>query len=70
MRLWAAEKLLRSHLPPEAPLKLTQVYEAESRQWKVLVQFVRENGPPILIGSELLEEFPSELMIAQAMLVA
>ncbi|WP_130214504.1 hypothetical protein [Bradyrhizobium genosp. SA-3] len=62
--------MLRSHLPPDTPLKLTRVFEAETRQWKVLVQFVRENGPPVLIGSEPLEDFPSELMIAQAMLVA
>lgn len=69
MRLFKAEKELRSHLPPEAPIQLIQVWSHDSQQWMVIVKYTREAAPAVIIGSEPLEEFPSELMIAQAMLV-
>lgn len=70
MKLFEGEKVLRSHLPPETPIQLVQVWSHESQQWVVVVKYRREAAPAIVIGSEPLEEFPSELMIAQAMLVA
>ena len=69
-KFFDAEVELRQHLPPNTPVKLTRVFEAESREWKVMVQYLRDGQPAILIGSEPLEEFPSEVMIAQLMLVA
>lgn len=64
------EAKLRTHLPANAPLKLTLVFGHERRRWEVLAQFFPENHPPLLLGQEDLEIFPSDELIATAMLVA
>ncbi|MCK1741377.1 hypothetical protein IVA80_10995 [Bradyrhizobium sp. 139] len=61
---------LRQHLPDDVPLKVTSLYDAGVGKWLVRVQFLREARPPLDLGTEPLGIFPSELMIAQAMLVA
>jgi hypothetical protein len=46
------------------------MYRSDAMRWFVKVQFMREGRPPIELGCEPIEHFPSETMIAQAMLVA
>lgn len=64
------EMKLRTHLSPYAPIKLTLVFQHERRRWEVLTQFHREGEAVVLLGTEDLEEFPSNTLIAQAVLVA
>jgi hypothetical protein len=68
--LGLGEDKLRSHLPAYAPIKLTLIYGHEYRKWEVLTEFRLEGVAPLLIGREDLEAFPSDTLIAQAMLVA
>jgi hypothetical protein len=66
----AREQVLREHLPPDTAIKSFLIYKSDEQRWEVCVQFMRETGGPVILGYDPLEEFPSELMIAQAMLVA
>lgn len=63
--------MLRTHLPDETALNSLCHYDALNDQWLVKVKiWPHEGSQAIELGTDKLEEFPSELMIAQAMLVA
>jgi hypothetical protein len=64
------EMVLRTHCGKHAPLKLTLVFGHEKRRWEVLAQFFPEGHPPVLLGQEELDVFPSPELIATAMLVS
>jgi hypothetical protein len=64
------ERKLRTHLPMNAPIKLTLIFGWETKRWEVLTEFHKENHKPILLGRDDLETFPSDEIIAQAVLVA
>jgi len=64
------EMKLRMHCGKFAPLKLTMVYGAETQRWQVLTQFMPEDAPPVLLSQEDLDGFPSDELIATAMLVS
>lgn len=66
----AGQAKLRTHLPADAALNSVLVFDAASEEWLVKVKIWPDAGGVIELGLEPLEEFPSELMIAQAMLVA
>lgn len=70
LMLEAGENKLRTHLPKFAPLKFTMIFGHDTKRWEVLTQFVPEGGAPLLLSREDLESFPSDPLIAQAMLVA
>lgn len=63
------EMKLRSHCGKHAPLRLTLVYGHQNRQWEVLTQFLPEGQAPVLLSQEALEGFPTDELIATAMLV-
>ena len=64
------EMKLRTHCGTHAPLKLTMIFAHEARRWEVLAQFFPEGHPPVLLGKEDLDVFPSPELIATAMLVS
>lgn len=61
--------MLRTHLPDEAALNSILFFSPDGWMVKVKI-WPSEGAPAIELGTDKLEEFPSELMIAQAMLVA
>jgi hypothetical protein len=63
------EDILRKHVGRDAPLKFTTLFKADTRRWEVAVQFLRDDEPPIFLGTEPLDDFPSDMMIAQCVLV-
>ena len=69
LAVYHAEQKLRQHVGQLAPLKLITHYSVESNRWEVALKLLPEGKSPVMLGSEPLDEFPSELMIAQAMLV-
>lgn len=64
------EMKLRMHCGKHAPLRLTLVYGFEHKRWEVLTQFLPEGQAPVLLSQENLEGFPSDDLIATAMLVS
>ena len=70
LRLASGEAALRTHLPPNAPLKFSLGFLHLKQRWEVTTTFHPENHPPLLLGQEDLEVFPSDDLIATAMLLA
>lgn len=70
LRLLQGETKLRTHLPDDVALTTHLVYRHETGQWCVIVKLYPERGSMLELGVEPLEEFPSDTMIAQAVLVA
>jgi hypothetical protein len=68
--VWEGEEKIRNLVGRLAPLKFTQMFRADTRRWEVATQFLPEGKPAILMSIESLDEFPSETLIAQLMLVA
>lgn len=68
-RVAGGEELLRS-LGKGAALRCTTLWDDCSRQWFVVTTLYPDSASPIKLGRELAEEFPSELLTAQIMLVA
>lgn len=64
------EAKLRKHCGEEAPLKLTVSWAAYDARWMVRADFHPENHDKMLLGIEPLETFPSDELIATAMLVS
>jgi hypothetical protein len=64
------EMKLRSHCGSNAPLKLTLVFAHTVRKWQVHAQFHPEGHPIMLLGTEDLDVFPTDELIATAMLVS
>jgi hypothetical protein len=64
------EMKLRTHVGKHAPLRLALVFQHERKRWEVQTQYHREGEAPVLLGIEDLEIFPSDTLIAQAVLVA
>lgn len=63
--------MLRTHLPDDVALNSICFFDSLANQWLVKVKiWPTEGASAIELGTDPLEEFPSELMIAQAMLVA
>lgn len=67
--LLSGEAKLRRHLPDDVAISAGLHYAHELNRWLVVVK-VHADSKSVELGREPLEEFPSELMIAQAMLVA
>ncbi len=65
----SGEAKLRRHLPEDTAISVGLHFSHELDRWLVVVK-VHADSKSIELGREPLEEFPSELMIAQAMLVA
>ena len=63
------ETVLRQHLREDAAIRLSLVYDSMENSWIVRVTAFPDNHSPITIR-EPLEQFPSEFLIAQLMLVA
>lgn len=71
-RFEVGEEKLRSHLPKDAPLKLTCYWNAMPApgQWLVRTLLLLEGHEPLDLGIEPLDVFPSDELIATAILVA
>lgn len=65
----SGEAALRTHLPEDTPISTGLHYSHYDNQWLVVVK-IHNDAKSVELGREPLDEFPSELMIAQAMLVA
>lgn len=78
IKMLSGQIALRTHLPDGAALNTTCHYDAIQDKWLVKVKIWSDNlNPPGELHTskaielvEPLDEFPSEVMIAQAMLVA
>ena len=68
LKLLSGEAALRTHLPEDAAVSAGLHYSHYDNEWLVVVK-IHTDARSIEVGREPLDEFPSELMIAQAMLV-
>lgn len=65
------EMRLRAHCGANAPLKVTLVWAALGmRRWEIRAEYHPEDHPPVLLGQEALDVFPTDELIATAMLVS
>lgn len=69
LALLQGEATLREHLPEDTPISTGLHFNHLDDEWLVVVT-IHKNGRTIELGRERLGEFPSELMIATAMLAA
>ena len=69
MHLVAGEHRIRDAVGWEAPLKFAMEYSFNDMTWYVATKFLREGQPALFLGKEPLDGFPSEMLIAQCMLV-
>lgn len=70
-RVAEGEEQLRARAgKSDLPLKCGLLWDDLSRQWLVVPKLYPDNAPMMELGREPVEGFPSDLLVAQIMLVA